>query len=154
MPLVLLLTGLGGAGSARADTTSTNPDLPTTDRMVIRNPGVLQLPDSRWLVVATAGWGATDEIYIGNAAGDEPWSRVNKRLLNRRPAWASTSAYWAPSITQRADGRYVVFYSAEVAGTNERRCIGTGVSASTSLGVHRHRLQDDRPHADVDGHQQ
>ncbi len=133
MPLMLLLSGLGVAGSAMADTTSTNPDRPTAGDKVIRNPGALQLPDGRWLVVATGGWGATDEIYIGNAAGDLPWSIVNKRLLNRRPAWASTSAYWAPAITQRADGKYVVFYSAEVAGTNERRCIGTGVSTSTNL---------------------
>jgi hypothetical protein len=114
MPLVFLTAGLGVAGSAKADTTSTNPNLPTTDKMVIRNPGVIQLADGRWLVVATGGWSATDEIYIGNAAGDEPWSRVNKRLLNRRPAWASTSAYWAPAITRRADGKYVVFYSADL----------------------------------------
>lgn len=48
------------------------------------------------------------------------------------PRWVEGGSVWAPSVTRRDDGRYVLFYAGKKPGTADR-CIGTAVSTTTDL---------------------
>ncbi|MDQ0381589.1 beta-xylosidase [Amycolatopsis thermophila] len=56
-----------------------------------------------------------------------PW-RVTGDALAADPSWADPQGgYWAPDVTRRADGTYLMYYSA-MSTRDHHRCIGTAVA--------------------------
>ncbi|EST26283.1 hypothetical protein N566_24055 [Streptomycetaceae bacterium MP113-05] len=89
------------------------------------NPGVVH-DGRKWVMLSTGSWSTTGRIAVADQAGG-PWRKLGRKLLTRRPAWASRQNHsvWAPSIVRADDGGYVIYYAAVVKGTSKRRCIGT-----------------------------
>lgn len=82
-------------------------------------------------MASTGGWSTKGLIRTAtNPYG--PWSKINKPLLNRQPAWANRTNHsvWAPSLVKVDDQHYVVYYAAVVAEQKTARCIGTGYADS------------------------
>jgi len=57
-----------------------------------------------------------------------PWTRRGNALPNLG-AWASSGLTWAPDVFQRADGVYVMYYTARHTASG-RQCIGAAVATS------------------------
>jgi arabinan endo-1,5-alpha-L-arabinosidase len=57
-----------------------------------------------------------------------PWSRRGD-ALPVLGAWAAGGLTWAPDVSQRADGRYLLYYTARSVATN-RQCIGAALATS------------------------
>lgn len=70
---------------------------------------------------------ATARVPVAVAANaDGPW-RVTGDALAADPPWADPRAgYWAPDVTRRADGTYLMYYAA-VSTQDHHRCIGIAV---------------------------
>lgn len=60
---------------------------------------------------------------------DGPWTYQSTDALPDLGGWARTGRTWAPDVSQRADGRYLLYYTAwhEASG---RQCLGAALSDS------------------------
>ncbi|WP_433332700.1 family 43 glycosylhydrolase [Spirillospora sp. CA-294931] len=61
-----------------------------------------------------------------------PWTRTGADALPALPAWAEPGRTWAPDISRRADGTYVLYFTAGRKGTADQ-CVGAA-SAPTPTG--------------------
>ena len=60
---------------------------------------------------------------------DGPWSYQPTDALPSLGAWARTGRTWAPDVSQRSDGRYLLYYTAWHAASG-RQCIGAALADS------------------------
>ncbi|SMD22383.1 family 43 glycosylhydrolase [Kibdelosporangium aridum] len=58
-----------------------------------------------------------------------PWT-MRGDALPGKPAWAADGGFWAPDVSRRADGRYLMYFSAPNAAAGGRMCIGAATSTS------------------------
>ncbi|WP_211302814.1 family 43 glycosylhydrolase [Allonocardiopsis opalescens] len=66
--------------------------------------------------------------YATAPSVDGPWT-IRGNALPALGAWASSGYTWAPDVSQRADGSYLLYYTARSTATN-RQCIGAAVASS------------------------
>ncbi len=121
--VLVLLVGLGIV-LAEAPAATAAP----VASFAVPDPGVL-FDGQRWVIVDTGSWDHAGHVLTAKSPTG-PWKKTGHPLLTGRPHWASNTdrSVWAPSLVRGADGNYVVFYAALVAGQRKARCIGTGVS--------------------------
>ncbi|GAA2426847.1 hypothetical protein GCM10010191_44310 [Actinomadura vinacea] len=62
-----------------------------------------------------------------SAAG--PWTRTGGDALPALPGWAEPGRTWAPDVSARPDGSYLLYFTAGRKGTDDQ-CIGAAVAAS------------------------
>ncbi|OXM74970.1 MULTISPECIES: glycoside hydrolase family 43 protein [Amycolatopsis] len=93
------------------------------------DPDVLKI-GSGYHAFATTG--PSGRIPVAAAAdADGPW-RVAGDALAADPPWADPKGgYWAPDVTRRADGTFLMYYAA-VSTRDRHRCIGTAVANSVA----------------------
>jgi hypothetical protein len=60
---------------------------------------------------------------------DGPWTYRSTDALPNLGAWAREGRTWAPDVSRRADGRYLLYYTAWHAASG-RQCIGAALSDS------------------------
>lgn len=94
------------------------------------NPGIA-LDGSTYVSLHTLAWNKKG-VSATAPSPNGPWTVTDKKLLTKRPAWASgkNRSVWAPSLIKGGDGRWVAFYSAIRKGAAKSRCIGTAVGDS------------------------
>ncbi|GAA5051101.1 beta-xylosidase [Thermocatellispora tengchongensis] len=59
-------------------------------------------------------------------AASGPWT-IRGDALPVKPAWAGEGGFWAPDVSRRADGRYLMYFTAPSAATG-RMCIGAALA--------------------------
>ncbi|HEX6682722.1 MAG TPA: family 43 glycosylhydrolase [Candidatus Limnocylindrales bacterium] len=73
--------------------------------------------------------GAAGNVPVASATNVfGPWTRRGN-ALPALGAWARGGLTWAPDVTQRADGQYVLYYTARSIATN-RQCLGAALATS------------------------
>ncbi|HEV7649837.1 MAG TPA: family 43 glycosylhydrolase [Actinophytocola sp.] len=55
-----------------------------------------------------------------------PWT-VRGDALPQKPSWAGDGGFWAPDVSRRADGRYLMYFTGPSTATG-RMCIGAALS--------------------------
>ncbi|GIJ44418.1 hypothetical protein Val02_13040 [Virgisporangium aliadipatigenens] len=83
--------------------------------------------DGRWYAYATNTGGANVPVAVASSLRGA-WTRSGD-ALPRLGAWARTGLTWAPDVSRRADGRYLMYYTARSTAI-ERQCIGAALADS------------------------
>lgn len=89
------------------------------------DPDVSRFGDT-WYAYATNS-GANVPVATAPAPGG-PWT-VRGDALPALGAWASTGLTWAPDVSRRADGQYLLYYTARSRAAG-RQCIGAALAGS------------------------
>ncbi len=83
--------------------------------------------DGGYVAFATENQGAN--VQFATSSDLASWDVSTDDALPVLPAWASAGRTWAPDVSQRADGSFVMYFSAEHAASG-RQCIGSATSDS------------------------
>lgn len=83
--------------------------------------------DGTYFAYSTNGSAGNVPVASAPAAGG-PWARRGD-ALPRLGAWASGGFTWAPDVSRRADGRYLLYYTARSIATG-RQCIGAATATA------------------------
>ncbi len=123
VPAVLVL--------AFSSTAAADPAIDTVSPVSVINadfpdPDVLQV-GSTYYAYSTSSWaGRVPVATAPSPAG--PWS-VQGDALPARPSWAAGDhGFWAPDVSRRADGLYLMYFTGR-STANGRMCIGAATSA-------------------------
>ncbi len=84
---------------------------------------------SGYVAFATENHGAN--VQFATSTDLESWEPSTEDALPELPAWATPGRTWAPDVSERADGSFVMYFSAEHAASG-RQCIGSATSASVT----------------------
>ncbi|HVX44746.1 MAG TPA: glycoside hydrolase family 43 protein [Mycobacteriales bacterium] len=118
--LVLSTAMLGGPASARTPDAGPalviNQDFP--------DPDVSQFGNT-YFAYATNN-GVNLPVATAPAAGG-PWTVQSGDALPQLGAWASAGRTWAPDVSRRADGKYLLYYAAHSTSANTQ-CLGAALA--------------------------
>ena len=79
------------------------------------DPSIMLAPDGYYYAYATQTKykGQIINIQAARSLDLATWEYLGE-VLPHKPAWAANSQrYWAPDVSQRADGRYIMYFSAQ-----------------------------------------
>ncbi|KAL7625223.1 hypothetical protein AAE478_004438 [Parahypoxylon ruwenzoriense] len=106
------------------------------------DPSIVQDVDGWWYAFGTAGDGK--QVQVARAQGlYEEWTLLDIDALPKPGAWTTGMNTWAPDVHRTPDGKYVMYYSGEVAQDSAHHCIGSA-TADTVTGPY---IPDDQPFA-------
>jgi hypothetical protein len=88
------------------------------------DPDVLQVGSSYYAYSTSSGSGRIP--YATATAPNGPWT-VKGDALPNKPGWAGGGGFWAPDVSRRSDGSYLMYFTAPDAASG-RMCIGTATS--------------------------
>jgi len=115
-----LLVAIGPAGVAQAAVTppslAIGSDFP--------DPDISKFGGTYYAYSTNNGFGNVPVASATNIFG--PWTRRGDALPTLG-AWARGGLTWAPDVSQRADGRYLLYYTARSNATN-RQCLGAALA--------------------------
>ncbi|MGM1062689.1 family 43 glycosylhydrolase [Saccharothrix sp. Mg75] len=125
--LVLGAGGTAGAGAttgtgAMASTGAAVPPLVIADEFP--DPDVVQVDGTYYAYSTSSGHGRVP--YATSASPRGPWS-VRGDVLPDKPAWAGDGGFWAPDVSRRADGRFLLYFTAPGAAAG-RMCLGAALA--------------------------
>lgn len=132
---LLLAAGLAGGGTATADPAAPQPVI-TRD---FPDPSAIQA-DGGWYAYSTNSsyGGHVVNVPVATApAATGPWTTAGTDALPTLPGWVAydsgsgTHDVWAPDVSRRDDGSYILYYTAR--DTSGPQCIGAA-TASTPAG--------------------
>jgi hypothetical protein len=116
------LAAVGPAGVAQAAVTAPSlvigSDFP--------DPDISKFGGTYYAYSTNNGNGNVPVASAANIFG--PWTRRGDALPSLG-AWARGGLTWAPDVSQRADGSYLLYYTARSNATN-RQCLGAAVASS------------------------
>lgn len=118
-----------GVGPSRAST-ATPP--PGTDQWApvidedFPDPDIVAAHDG-WRAFATGMAGLN--IRVASSPDLKTWNVQRRDALPTLPAWASPGRTWAPDVSQRSDGTWVMYMAAQDTASG-RQCIGVATSAT------------------------
>ncbi|MEH1016421.1 family 43 glycosylhydrolase [Micromonospora sp. CPCC 206060] len=110
------------AGSASATTTPPSAVIASD----FPDPDVIKVGGTYYAYSTNNSFGNVPVATATSLTG--PWTR-RANALPTLGAWASGGLTWAPDVSQRADGRYLLYYTARSAAVG-RQCIGAAVASS------------------------
>lgn len=116
-----LLPGSPAAAATVRPSLVINADFP--------DPDVLQVGSTFYAYSTSGGAGRTQVASAPSATG--PWT-VRGDALPNKPSWAGDGGFWAPDVSRRADGTYLMYFTGPSAAVG-RMCIGAA-TASNPLG--------------------
>ncbi|MFI0350647.1 family 43 glycosylhydrolase [Actinomadura sp. 9N407] len=133
-------TGRGPSAGATGPSGSPSVSPPAQQPMSGGRPEPKPVIDSNFPDPEVIKVGAT---YYGYATNDNgrnvpvatapspigPWTRTGGDALPGLPAWAELGRTWAPDVSVRADGSYLLYFTAGRKGT-DYQCIGAAVAAT------------------------
>jgi beta-xylosidase len=125
--VVILAVLAGGLGCSAEPDAEATPDLaPFLIDQDFADPDVVE-GDSGYVAFATENQGAN--VQFATSTDLASWDVSTDDALPVLPEWASAGRTWAPDVSERADGSFVMYFSAEHAASG-RQCIGSATSAS------------------------
>lgn len=93
------------------------------------DPAVLQAGSTYYAYSTSSGSGRIP--YATASAPTGPWS-VKGDALPTKPAWAGDGGFWAPDVSRRSDGTYLMYFAGPSVAQG-RMCVGAAV-ANTPAG--------------------
>ncbi|MBF8187162.1 family 43 glycosylhydrolase [Nonomuraea sp. K274] len=114
---VWLPASAGAAGAAVAPPAVIRADFP--------DPDVIQAGSTFYAYSTSSRAGRIQVASAPSATG--PWT-VRGDALPGKPSWAGNGGFWAPDVSRRADGRYLMYFTGPSTATG-RMCIGAATSA-------------------------
>ena len=61
-------------------------------------------------------------------AANGPWT-IRGDVLTQKPSWAGNGGFWAPDVSRRADGRFLMYFTGPSVATG-RMCLGAALASS------------------------
>lgn len=119
---VVAATALALAATATADVETVPPaaaiarDFP--------DPEVIQVGATYYAYSTSSSPGRVPYATAPAPAG--PWT-VRGDALPQKPAWAGNGGFWAPDVSQRADGRFLMYFTGPSVATG-RMCLGAALA--------------------------
>ncbi|MGW4958451.1 family 43 glycosylhydrolase [Nonomuraea sp. NPDC004186] len=110
--------GAEPAAAAVAPTAVIRADFP--------DPDVIQAGSTFYAYSTSSSAGRIQVASASSATG--PWT-VRGDALPAKPSWAGNGGFWAPDVSQLADGRYLMYFTGPSTATG-RMCIGAATSAN------------------------
>lgn len=95
------------------------------------DPSVLLAPDGYYYAYATQARyaGQVLNFQVARSRDLVNWEHLGEALPTK-PTWAATSQrFWAPDVSRHADGRYLLYYSAQPNDPAAGLCLGVAVAA-------------------------
>lgn len=121
--LIFVLT-LGGTATAAKGFASVGPAvLVNAD---FPDPDVLQVGATFYAYSTSSGAGRTPVASAPAATG--PWT-MHGDALPVKPTWAGSGGFWAPDVSRRTDGKYLMYFAAPHSASG-RMCLGAATSTS------------------------
>lgn len=132
--LALVLTTVAAwlpaaAGTATADPVGVAVAPPALINANFPDPDVLQVGSTFYAYSTSSGSGRIPVASAPSATG--PWT-IRGDALPSKPSWAGSGGFWAPDVSRRADGRYLMYFTGPSTATG-RMCIGAA-TATVPLG--------------------
>lgn len=122
LPVVVALAGGLAAAPAAAQTVPPaaviNRDFP--------DPEILQVDGTFHAYSTSSSPGRVP--YATAPAATGPWT-VRGDALPQKPSWAGSGGFWAPDVSRRADGRYLMYFTGPSAAAG-RMCLGAALADS------------------------
>nr|WP_042191069.1 family 43 glycosylhydrolase [Kibdelosporangium sp. MJ126-NF4]CEL19823.1 glycoside hydrolase, family 43 [Kibdelosporangium sp. MJ126-NF4]CTQ97048.1 glycoside hydrolase, family 43 [Kibdelosporangium sp. MJ126-NF4] len=120
VPLLVISVTLSGVAASAAvpPTAVINTDFP--------DPDVLQVGGTYYAYSTSSAAGRVQVASAPSPSG--PWT-VRGDALPTRPAWAGNGGFWAPDVSRRDDGRYLMYFTGPSTAVG-RMCLGAATSAS------------------------
>lgn len=126
LPAILVLTVVNAnpvtaqpvTVAAVAPSTAINTDFP--------DPDVLQVGSTFYAYSTSSRAGRVPVASAPSATG--PWT-VHGDALPTKPVWAGNGGFWAPDVSRRTDGRYLMYFTGPSTATG-RMCLGAATSTS------------------------
>lgn len=125
--ILVLATGALGC-SAEADPEPTVERAPFLIDQDFADPDVVAA-DGGYVAFATENQGSN--VQFATSADLSSWDVSSEDALPALPAWASAGRTWAPDVSERADGSFVMYFTAEHTASG-RQCIGAATSAAAT----------------------
>ncbi|GAA3969056.1 hypothetical protein GCM10023085_59230 [Actinomadura viridis] len=132
----------GGATGARPSppAPSAPPDPPAREPMGAARPEPAPVLDADFADPEVIRAGGAYYGYATNGGGRNvpvatapaptgPWTRTGGDALPALPGWADPGRTWAPDVSARPDGSYLLYFTAARKGTDDQ-CIGAAVAAT------------------------
>lgn len=88
------------------------------------DPAVLQAGGTYYAYSTSSGSGRIP--YATATAPGGPWT-VRGDALPSKPGWAGSGGFWAPDVSQRSDGKYLMYFAGPSAAQG-RMCVGAAVA--------------------------
>lgn len=130
LPALLLVAAVVGLAACSAgpdapvpSATTAPADAPLIDED-FPDPDVVAVDDA-WLAFATGTSGLN--IRVAQSPDLASWTVERRDALPVLPAWASAGRTWAPDVSQRADGTWVMYLTAQDTDSG-RQCLGVATS--------------------------
>ncbi len=90
------------------------------------DPSVLQAGSTNFAYSTSSGSGRIP--YATASAPNGPWS-VKGDALPTKPSWAGNGGFWAPDVSKRSDGKYLMYFAGPSAAQG-RMCVGAAVASA------------------------
>ena len=90
------------------------------------DPEVNQFGATFYAYSTSSGHGRTP--YATSSSPTGPWS-IRGDALPTKPCWAGSGGFWAPDVSQRADGKYLMYFTGPSVAAG-RMCIGAALSST------------------------
>ena len=88
------------------------------------DPDVIQVGATFYGYSTSSGRGRTP--YATAPGPNGPWT-IRGDALPQKPAWAGNGGFWAPDVSRRADGRYLMYFTGPSVATG-RMCLGAALA--------------------------
>ncbi|RFU40131.1 glycoside hydrolase [Actinomadura logoneensis] len=132
--------GPGASSAARSATASPAPSAPAdqgppgppTTPLIDSNfpdPAVIRTADGYHAFATNDGGRNIPMAEAPSATG--PWTRTGSDALPALPAWAEGGRTWAPDVSARPDGSYLLYFTAQDRASR-KQCLGVAVAGSVA----------------------
>ncbi|KAF2165110.1 glycoside hydrolase family 43 protein [Zasmidium cellare ATCC 36951] len=99
------------------------------------DPTIIKVGNTWYAFASQSAYDYKDiKVQLATSTDFNTWTVTGKDALGSMAPWVKTDgpAVWAPSVSQRADGSFLMYYSAvtNTAGNGAYHCVGTATSDS------------------------
>ncbi|HEY6739924.1 MAG TPA: family 43 glycosylhydrolase [Actinopolymorphaceae bacterium] len=123
---VLSATIAAAVPAAAAEPAGTKQPLLALDRD-FPDPDILKVGDTYYVYATNTGG---KNLPVATATSmNGPWTVHEADALPRLGPWARTGRTWAPDVSRRADGKFLLYYTARAVGP-DLQCLGAAVADS------------------------
>ena len=120
----LAATGLVALPASGAVQTTTAPQL--LINADFPDPDVIQVGSTFYGYSTSSGSGRSPVASAPSATG--PWT-IRGDALPTKPSWAGDGGFWAPDVSQRSDGKFLMYFTGPSAAVG-RMCLGAALADS------------------------
>lgn len=102
-------------------------------RVQFPDPSILKVGDTWYAFGSQSAFDYKNlKVQVATSKDFNTWTHTGKDAMGKLASWARANdpALWAPSVSRRADGKFLMYYSAvtKTAGNGRFHCVGTAVA--------------------------